>query len=360
MKICNRCVMDETEPDITFDENGFCNHCTNYFEKEKKTIKPYSALQEIVEKIKTEGKNRKYNCAIGISGGLDSSYTAYLAKELGLRALLIHFDNHWNTPQGDHNVRAIADNTGWDLIVRTCDFEEIKDLQLSYLKAGVKNFEVVTDHSIKATVYNVIDEYGIKYLLTGNNLRTEGILPESWRYTHSDASNIRDIHRKHGEVPLKTFPIMSILKYAWISTKKNVKEVRALNYHDYDIAEAKKTLEKDWGWQDYGWKHCECLCTKFFQHHILPTRWGVDKRKAHLSSYICSGQMTREKALETLKSPIYPPDEYEKDRKTFLNKLGLTDDEFEKFMRIPKKRHEDYATDSSIRFILRLGRDVFK
>lgn len=358
MKICNRCVMDESDPEITFNENGICNHCTTYHQTAKKALKPYDELPVLMEKIKTEGKGQKYDGAIGISGGIDSSYTAYIAHQFGLRLLAIHFDNGYNTPEGDHNVNAIIDHTEWDFEYKTMDHEELRSLQLAYLNSGVINLEVISDHAIRTTVYKVAAKNNLKYLIKGNNWVTEGILPKAWGYKHVDLKNIKSINRRHGKMSLKTFPMMGPLSWALLVVLRGVKEIKPLNYVNYNVVEAKRTLTKEWGLQDYGWKHGESIITRFYQHHILPLRWGYDKRRPHLSTLICSGQMSRDEAIQILKEEYYDPELLRGDYSFVISKLGITGAEFNRLLNLPHARHEDYATDQWIYNFLKLGRSI--
>lgn len=355
--------MDETSPQITFDSiNGYCNYCIEYYVTAKKALKPYSQLKGIINKIKKERRNEDYDCLIGISGGFDSSYTAYLTHSLGLRALLTHFDNGYDAHEGLHNIKSIIENTGWDYEYRTMNQNEFVDLQLAYLKSGVKNFEVISDHAIKTSVYEVAVEFGIPYMIKGNNWVTEGILPSSWGYRHTDLTNIKDIHRKHGNIPLNTFPQMSVLKWIWRDKIQGVKHITPLNFINYNWSKAKKILSKEWGIIDYGQKHGESIITRFYQGYILPLRWGYDKRKAHLSTRICSGQITREKALKELKETIYDPEHLREDYRFVLNKLGLTGEEFNQLMKLPLANHSDYKTNDLtwklLRYIIRISRKL--
>jgi N-acetyl sugar amidotransferase len=357
-RICKRCVMDETDKEITFDEDGFCNHCNSYFETSKRALKPLSGLEKIIDGIKkeTQHSGRKYHGAIGISGGWDSSHVAYMIKNAyDLNVLLIHFDNGYDMPEGVNNVKAIVKHTGWDFVNNTCDFNEFRDLQLSYLKAGVRNIEALSDHGILANLYHTVEENDIKYIFKGNNWVTEGILPPSWGYRHRDLVNIKDIHGKHGELPLKTFPTISLPKIVWLEKIKGITNIAPLNYINYDYENVKKTLMVKWGFQDYYVKHGESLVTKFYQQYILPVRWNIDKRKAHLSTQVCSGIMTREEALKILDKPPYSdPRELEREKTTFLNTIKLSETEFDNYMNYPRKEHTDYATNDFIYKSLRL------
>lgn len=338
--------MDESDVDITFDKEGICNHCRRYDELAKIIYKSPKDLCNEVNNIKKIMRNHEYDCALGISGGLDSTYVAYIAKKMGLRVLLTHFDNGWNTSVSIDNVNNIVKKTGWDFITRTCDFDEIRDIQLAYLKAGVKNFEVCTDYGIRASVSEMLVKKEIPYLLAGGNLHTEGVFPLSWGHDNTDIVNLIDIHNKHGSLKLQNYPL-KIHKY---------KEIRLLNYVNYKPKVAINTLEHEWDYQYYGWKHGECLSTRFFQHYILPTRWEIDKRKAHLSALILSGNISRDDALKELKKDPFNYWDLEADKREFLRKLRIAEDEFSTLMNVPKRKHTNYKTDSykRIRRTLRL------
>jgi len=353
--------MDTTDPLITFDKKGFCNHCTRYFEKEGKFVlkreEGQRKLQKLIDKIKTAGTNSKYDCLLGVSGGTDSSYVAYLAKQYGLRVLLFSFDNGWDTEVAKKNVTWIVDATGSDIFEYTVDFDEFRDLQLAFLKASVINIEMITDHAIAAALYKVATAKHIKYILTGINYVTEAIMPASWGHRFNDLPNIKAIHQKYGTKLLKTYPTMSLWKLVYNRVVRGIQLIPILNYIYYNKEEAKKTLRNAFHWQDYGLKHYESLWTKFYQSYILPRKFGVDKRKAHLSTLICSGQITRQQALKELMKPPYDQKELEHDMQVVLKKLGVSDEEFEDLMKLPIKKHQEYGTDEWLYLLLRSLRD---
>lgn len=350
--VCERCVMDTTDPDIVFDENGICNHCKDYFEKEKEFVVKGEAgkkkLEEIVNKIKEDRKYEKYDCILGLSGGTDSSYVAYLAKKLGLRVLLVHLDNEWNSETSEKNIKNIVEKTNFDIHLCKIDWEEFRDLQLAYLRASVIDIEAVTDHAIYAIIYDVANKKGIKYVLTGSNVVTEGIMPKSWMHRKTDLRNLKGIHKRYGKVKLKTFPTAGLFKLLYYRFFKRIHFIPLLNYVDYNREEAKKILHNEFGWEDYGAKHYESVFTKFYQAYILPTKFNIDKRKAHLSTLICSGQITREEALEELEKPLCLKDEFERDKTYVLEKLGLSEQEFDDLMKLPIKKHQEYGTDERL------------
>jgi len=356
-QICKRCVMDATDPDIVFDENGICNNCKDYFEKEKKIVfkgeEGKREIEEIVDKIKKDGKNKKYDCILGLSGGADSSYVAYLAKKWDLRVLLVHVDNSWNSEISEKNVHYIVERTGFDYCKYQLDWEEFRDLQIAYLKASVMDIEVITDHAIKAAIYDIASKNGIKYILSGSNIATEGIMPKSWVHTKEDLRNLEAIHKRYGEIKLKTYPKMGLSKFVSYILLKGIQNVAPLDYIEYNRKEAKRTLQSEFGWEDYGGKHSESIFTRFYQGYILPRKFNIDKRKAHFSTLICSGQTTREEALKELGKPFYKKNELERDKKYVLEKLNLSEKDFEEFMKLPIRRHEEYGTNERIYSLLR-------
>ena len=351
-QICKRCIMDTTDPDIVFDENGVCNHCTEYFERENKILIKGEVgrkkFKEIIEKIKKDGKNKKYDCILGVSGGTDSSFVAYLAKQNDLNVLLVNLNNGYDTTIAQKNIENIVKKTGFNLYNYEVNFDEFSDLQLAYFKASVVDIEVASDHAIAAAIYEVANKNGIKYILSGTNFVTEGIMPKSWNYRKNDLRNLKDIHKKFGKIKLKSYPTMGIFKWIYYRYLEGIQLIEVLNYIEYNKEEVKKILHREFGWEDYGGKHYESRFTRFYQTYILPTKFSIDKRKAHLSTLICSGQITREKALKELEKPLYAKEEFEADKEYVLDKLDLSVEEFETLMELPPKNNSDYATDEWI------------
>jgi N-acetyl sugar amidotransferase len=341
--------MDTSDPTIRFDENGICNHCKMYYEMIKTNVftgkEAEQRLNTIVDKIKNEGRNREYDCVIGVSGGADSTYNAYIAKKLGLRPLAVHLDNGWNAELAVCNIERTLKKLGIDLYTYVIDWDEFRDLQLSYLKSGVINIEVLTDHAIWAILYRVADERDIKYILLGTNYVTEGILPQSWGYGSMDLVNIKDIHRRFGKVKLKTFPTLSTPRLLYYQYVKGIRVVSFLNYVSYIKKDVKPFLSEELGWKDYSGKHGESTFTYFYQSYILPRRLKVDKRRAHLSCLVSSGETTREEALKELQNPLFNEQELRENREYVIKKLGLTEEEFEDYMNLPVRSHLDFKTD---------------
>lgn len=348
---CTRCVLDTIDdPELTFDDDGVCRHCREYDKSAAYYLKTgaeaEALLSETLAQIKAYGKDKKYDCLIGLSGGVDSSYVAYLAKQHGLRALCVHFDNGWNSELAVMNIHHIVNKLDYDLNTHVINWEEFRDLQLAYLKASVIDIEVLTDHAIYGTMFKIARENNIRYVLGGHNIATEGILPYHWTYDKKDYINIKDIHRKYGQKHLKTFPFLDKKMKRFIRNS-GVEFVNYLNWVPYVKDEVKAILQQELDWKDYGGKHGESIWTRFYQGYILPVKFGVDKRKAHLASLICSGQMTKETALKELQAPPYPPELLKIDKQFVLKKLELSESEFDAYMRQPVRNHREFETEGS-------------
>lgn len=351
LTMCKRCVMDRTDPEIIFDHFNYCNNCDNAIKRLNKEIFINEKLKNtkyttICEEIKNFGKNSKYDCIIGLSGGVDSSYLAYLAvKKMGLRPLAVHLDNGWNSELAVANINNIVKTLNLDLYTKVLDWTEFKSLQLAFLKASVIDIEMLTDHAIGVTLFEVSKKYNIKYFLSGYNYQSESIMPSKWLYPYKmDSLNIKDIYKKHGDgKKIKSFKFLSFYEYLYFG-KNSMKLIPILNYVEYNKKEALKVLENELNWRNYGNKHDESIFTKFYQDVILPKKFNVDKRKAHLSSLICSNQITREDALKELEKPIISEQELENNLEYFLKKLGINKDEYEKIMNNKPKDHWEYRS----------------
>ena len=288
---------------------------------------------------------------MGLSGGVDSSYMCYfVTKVLGLRALVVHVDTGWNSELAVSNIQNIVQKLKLDLHTLVIDWEEMRDLQLAYFKSGISNIDVPQDHCFISSLYKEAKKFNIKYIMNGGNMATESILPHAWGYDATDSTNLLAIHKKYGTINIQTFPILSFFDYTvFYPFIKRMKVIRPLEYIEYNKKEVKKFLIEKLDWRDYGGKHYESKFTKFFQAHYLPTKFGYDKRKAHLSSLIVSGQMTREEALEELKLPLYNPVELEEDRLYFTKKLGISLDEYYKIMKTSPSNFNDFKNQKSSR-----------
>ena len=355
-QMCTKTVMDTTDTEITFDENGISNHYQDFMRLAPQYI--YQGKETDIKReqlfaaIKDAGKNSDYDCICGVSGGVDSSYVAYQAKQFGLRVLTVHFDNGWNSELAVKNIENIVKKLGFDYQTWVVDWEEFRDLQIAFLKASVANAEIPTDQAFLAAIYRLCNKYNIKYILSGSNFATEGILPKSWGYNAKDLKHLKAIHNRFGKIPFDTYPLLGFNKEFYYTYLKKIKMVRLLNYVPYIKADAMKVIQEKLGWVYYGGKHYESVFTRFFQAYILPQKFNIDKRKAHLSTLICSGQMTREQALEELKKEIYPPHKLEEDKTFVIKKLGMTENEFENIMKAPVKSYKDYPNDErKLKFI---------
>lgn len=358
-QICSRCVMDTTDPEITFDENGVCNHCRDYdifVAKLPGMEEREQQLQRIIAEVKEAGKGKEYDCILGLSGGVDSSYAAYKSKELGLRPLVVHFDSGWNSEIAVKNIENIVRKLGFDLYTHVVDWEEMKDLQLAYLRASVINADIPQDYAFISVLYDLASRKGIRYFISGYNYQSEFILPRKWVYDTRDLCNIRAIHRQFGTRPLKKYPVMGQLTYIYHRLTK--KKVDILYYMDYNKQEAMHLLERELDWKYYGGKHYESVWTKFFQAYYLPTKFGIDKRKAHLASLVVSGQMSREAALAELQEELYPADQLRHDIEYICKKLDISRAEFDKIMATPIRSHHDFATDWHIQAAIRFGKRI--
>jgi len=345
-RICRRCVMDTTDPEIAFDESGMCHHCRRYDERLRSKVVPGEegrrALARLAEGIRAEGRDRRYDCVIGVSGGVDSTYVAYLARGLELRPLAVHLDNGWDSELAVTNISRALRTLGIDLSTHVIDWEEFRDLQLSFLKASTPDAEVPSDHAIFALMYGTARRLGIRYVLTGFNVRTESHMTDAWSQGYYDWRYIRSIHRRFGTVALRTYPHMGLFTYR--RHLRTLRSVDVLDFGDYVKADARRTLERELGWKYYGGKHYESIYTRFFQGYILPRKFGFDKRRCHCSSLVCSGEMTREEALEELKLPPYPIDQQEADRVYVAKKLGLSETELDAILALPRRSYWDYPS----------------
>lgn len=352
VQICTRTVMDGSDPDIRFDADGVCNYVAEY-EAFRKTL-PDAAerdarLARLLDAVRADGKGKPYDSVIGLSGGVDSSYVTWLAKQWNLRPLIVHFDNGWNNELAVRNIENICKKLGFELHTFVMDWEEFRDLQRSYFKASVVDLEVPTDHMISGALYRLAAKHNLKYILSGINHATEWLMPPTWNYAKFDLTNLRAIHKRYGERPLRKLPSLGVWQRAWYQLVRGIHSEAVLDLVDFDKAKAKELLIRELDWVDYGGKHYESLFTRFYQGYILPRKFGVDKRKAHLSNLILSGQMTREDALRELQQPTYDEAMQERDKNYVRKKLGFGEAEFEQILSLPNQRHEVYGTDAAER-----------
>jgi N-acetyl sugar amidotransferase len=347
--------MDTTDSKIVFDDEGVCDHCNTFHKDVEPNWYPNEEGRKMVEKqvakIKEAGKGKDFDCIMGMSGGVDSSYLLYLAvEELGLRPLVFHVDAGWNSQQAVNNIEVMIDKLDLDLYTEVINWEEMKDLQLSFFKSGVPHVDTPQDHSFFATMYKFASEHKVNYILTGANYSTECVRnPMEWMYFQSDARQVKDIHNQFGQRPLKDFPLTNILWHkVYLPYIRQIKLITPLNYMPYIKEDAVKLLTEKFGWQEYPQKHFESRFTKFYEGYWLYEKFGFDTRKVQYSSLILTGQMTREEALEALKKPPYDSATIQQDFEYVATKLGISADELRTYFNAPNKTFRDYKNQQSI------------
>ena len=347
---CTRCIMDTSDPEINFDTDGVCNHCrladrllpTVRWTDEASKV----ALTQAADRIRKAGIGQEYDCVIGLSGGVDSSYAAYLARQLELRPLAVHFDNGWNSEVAVENIQRVVEGCGFDLHTYVIDWQEFRDLQRAFLRASVIDIELLTDNAIVAATMGLARDHHIRYLLSGWNVATEHGMPSSWSWHKFDWMNIKSIHAAFGSVPLKTFPHISTTQWRLNQLLgRGIETVRLLNLVNYRRDEAASALAREFGWREYGGKHHESAFTKFYQGVILPQKFGVDKRRAHLSDRIRNGELTRQEALADVAEPLYEPEELRAESDYVRKKLGFDGQEWDAIMATPPRSHREFASD---------------
>ena len=338
--------MDTSDPDIKFNNLGICSNCEDVifaskFILKNKDGKGFSLLENEINKIKSIQAKEKYDCIIGVSGGVDSSYLCLFLKQFNLRVLAVHVDGGWNSDTAVSNIKKIINYCNYDFHTHVVNWDTIRRLQIAFLKSGIANQDIPQDHVFFAYLYKLALKENIKFFISGGNYATESILPNSWGNDAMDEEFIKDVFKKHGNGKLEGYELITFYDF-WIKFRlKKFKQFRPLNFISYNKEKAIKELEKI-GWRYYGFKHGESFFTKFFQNYILPTRYGYDKRKAHLSSLIISNQITREQALKELSKPLYEKQELENDINFFVDKMNITKEEFNKMMLLPKKSYKNY------------------
>ena len=359
-KRCTRCIMDESVPLISFDESGICNYCKDALFKVQANKEFVSnnqhELENLVKKIKTSKKStNKYDCIIGLSGGVDSSYIAYLVKKYSLNPLAIHLDNGWNSDLAVTNIEKLVKSLDIDLFTYVINWNEFKDLQLSFLKSNVANCEIPTDHAIFAILFKMANKYDVRYIIHGGNSSSESIMPRAWMEDSFDMEIIKSVHGKYGSVKLKTFPRLGYPKLFFNLIIKRVKYIGILNYLDYNKENAITFLESEYGWTKYSGKHFESIFTRWFQGHYLVQKYNIDKRLAHYSSLIISNQMSREDAIEKMKELPYDKATIDIDNNYIRKKFDLTEEEFCDIM---QKKSAGYNFFSIYQWLLRAFRNL--
>lgn len=347
--------MDTTDSRIVFNQEGVCDHCVTFdrdiLPKWHTDERGRRELETIISAIKQEGKGRDFDCIIGMSGGIDSSYLTYLAKEeFGLRPLVFHVDAGWNSQIAVNNIESLVDKLGLDLFTEVIDWDEMRDLQLAFFKSGVPHIDTPQDHAFFATMYKFAEKHSVRYILTGANFSTECVRnPIEWMYYQSDSIQLRDIHRRYGTRPLVKYPVTSILRHKiYLPYIRRIQVIRPLNYVPYIKKEAMQLLQRRFGWQPYPQKHFESRFTKFYESYWLPKKFGYDTRKVQFSSLILTNQMTRPEALARLARPAFDEEEIKHDLEFVANKLGITVAELQGYFDAPNRTHLDYRSQEKI------------
>lgn len=351
---CMRCVMsNEVDTSVVFDEQGVCHHCHRYDDLLSTRIfsgtDAQQRLSALVDRIKGSKKaGSQYDCLIGVSGGVDSTYVAYLVKQLGLRPLAVHFDNGWNSELAVKNIEKVLHKLDIDLVTYVVDWKEFKDLQLSFLKASVPDGEIPTDHAIFALLWQTAVKHNIKYIISGMNFATESISVPNWSYGHSDWKYIKDVHKSHGSVALKTYPHYGLAQLFYYNFVRGIRSVSILNYVDYNKQQVMQLLQEELGWVYYGGKHYESIYTRFFQGYVLPTKFNIDKRYGHYSDLINARQISRDEALEALKSSDYSTELKEADLAYAAKKFSLTPAQFSAILATAPSSYQEYKNTAAL------------
>ncbi len=362
---CTFCVMDTSDPAIRFDGNGRCNHCiameagkgTAWFNDESGLPR----LAEWISQVRESGRGKEHDCIIGLSGGVDSSYVALKLHEWGIRPRVIHVDAGWNTPASTSNIEGIVEFAGWQLETHVIDWEDMRRLQVAYLRSGVANQDAPQDHAFFATLYRACITSDTRLIVTGGNAATEGILPPSWGHAAMDARNLKAINAKFGDGPLRSFPTISFTDYYFVYPQlRRLRTARPLNLLPYERQAAIAELRSAIDWRDYGAKHNESVFTRFFQGYVLPTRFGYDKRRPHLSSEIVSGQRTREEAVEALRTAAYSAETLHDDRAEIAERLEITESDLDRYLAQPPRRAEEFDTWDARYRALKMGQSFIE
>jgi N-acetyl sugar amidotransferase len=347
---CTVCLMDETASDIVFDATGQCNFCRDF----QAALASMPSLEErdarrsaLVRQVRNAGRGKRYDCIVGVSGGADSSYSLWLAVNEGLRPLAVHLDNGWNSELASHNIATLVSRLNVDLMTHVIDWEENRDLQRSFFAADVIDIELLMDSAMLATNFRAARRFGVKYILSGSNQVTEGMrMPTGWNHSKYDAANARAIHRRHGHVPIRTHPLYDTTQFLLDRYLRRIRWISFLDYFEYDKASAAAFLKNELGYKPYPYKHYESVFTRFYQGYILPIKFGVDKRKLHLSALVVSGQMRRDEALDMLEKDTYPDLQQKRDDRYFvLKKLGFSEAEFDAYMTRSPVPHSAYPSE---------------
>lgn len=355
IQVCSQCVMDSTDTAIRFDERGVCDHCNDF----QRRVLPnwrtdeigHSRLARLIEQVRSRGKGHDFDCILGLSGGLDSSYMLHLlVKEFGLRPLVFHVDGGWNSDLAVSNIKVLVEKLGLDLFTEVIDWEDMRDLQLAFFKSGISQIDIPQDHAFIATLYKFAERHKVAFIMNGGNIATECVRnPLEWLYYGTDMWLINDIRKRFCARPLVNYPFSSVLYHKfYLRHLRRVQVVRPLNYLPYSKELAIATLRDEYGWRAYPQKHFESRFTKFFEGYWLPTRFGYDTRKVQFSSLILTKQLTRDAALEMLKEPAYDPETIDDEFAYIAKKLGITVEELRHYHSMPLKSFRDYRNQEAL------------
>ena len=349
-RVCSRCVMDTSAAGITFDAPGHCNFCSDYLLRRDARLQQPSQrdLATLLDQVRQQGKGKRYDCIIGVSGGVDSSFVLHQAvREWGLRPLAVHLDNGWNSELAVCNIYNLVDTLGVDLYTHVIDWEENRDLQRSFFAAHVVDIELLMDNAMLALNYALARKWGVRHILSGSNMATEGVrMPAGWNHMKLDATNVAAIQRQFGSQRIRTHPLVGVLGYFWYEYVSKIRWVPILDHTDYKKEQALQVLEREVGYRRYPYKHYESVFTRFYQAYILPCKFHVDKRRLHLSALICNGEMTREQALAMLaQSPYGNPADEARDMAFVLRKLGFSEVEMQAYIEAPPVPHTAYRNE---------------
>jgi N-acetyl sugar amidotransferase len=350
--ICNRCVMDSSADNINFNELGECNYCNEFLDRSHNVIfndriNQDMTLKHFIYKIKGNGKKKKYDCIVGVSGGVDSSWTLVKAVEAGLNPLAVHMDNGWNSELAQNNIENLITKLNVDLYTHVIEWNEYRGLMQSFFDADVIDVELLYDNAMLAMNYKLAQKYGIKYILSGSNQATEGMkIPDNWNWYKFDKKNIKAISKLNGGPKLKTFPSIGLKKYLYLRYIRGISWIPFLDFYNYIKTEALCELEKNYGYKRYPYKHYESIFTRFYQGFILPKKFGVDKRKLHLSNLIVTKQIKRDEALNLLEQSTYPSNnDLDADKKYFCKKMAWGEKDLDKYIKRSECSHRDYPTE---------------
>lgn len=351
-KLCSRCVMDSTVPDIFFNNDGVCNYCESFLQKYQQTFverrrSSTRALELFLNQVKKDGVGKEYDCVVGLSGGVDSAWVLYQASKFGLRCLAVHMDNGWNSELAQNNIEKLIRSLKVDLYTHVINWNEYKELMLAFFEADVVDIELLYDNAMFAVNYRLAAKYGIRWILAGTNQSTEGMrMPNGWNWFKFDVKNIKSIARKRGVKSFKTFPDLGVLKYVWYEYVRKIHWISFLDLLDYKKEDALKLLEIECQFKRYPYKHYESVFTRFYQGFILPEKFGIDKRKVHLSTLIVTGQLTRDEAIESLSKIPYPSiKNLNEDREYFLKKMNWSEGDLRDYLLRPGRPHDVYGTE---------------